>query len=173
MEKDTAVFNALNTGSSLPQGVEDATKTNRFALSLTQSVLSHRAGRRSHSEQTRAKEKRKPAPRGYSIKTNPFFLNLTWCSRIKCPPRIVWSGRRCTCTRSLAHSSGLRQHTPRRSPSLLDALSPTNILSPALCSLLLVIVFILLLFFSINSSTNTAFFCIFQTDGIPDQEQRN
>ena len=52
----------------------------------------------------------------------------TWiCSRMKCPPRIEWCRRRCTCVRSLAYSSGQRQHTPRLSPSLLDALSHTSI----------------------------------------------
>ena len=33
MEKDTAVLDASNTGSSLPQGLESAIKTNHFALS--------------------------------------------------------------------------------------------------------------------------------------------
>ena len=33
MEKDTAVLDASNTGSSLPQGLESAIKTNHFTLS--------------------------------------------------------------------------------------------------------------------------------------------
>jgi hypothetical protein len=34
MEKDTAVLDASNTGSSLPQGLENAKKTNRSARCL-------------------------------------------------------------------------------------------------------------------------------------------
>ena len=33
MEKDTDVLDDSNTGSSLPQGLESAVKTNHFALS--------------------------------------------------------------------------------------------------------------------------------------------